>query len=75
MPMGVFSFLEQNNFAGKTVIPFCTHGGSGLGESISDIKKTLPQANVLSGLAGRGSESSRSQTEIANWLKNIGVAK
>lgn len=75
MPMGVFSFLEQNNFAGKTVIPFCTHGGSGLGESISDIKKTLPQANVLSGLAVRGSESSRSQTEIANWLKNIGVAK
>ena len=75
MPMGVFSFLEQYNFAGKTVIPFCTHGGSGLGDSVSDIKKTLPQANVLSGLAVRGSESSKSQTEIANWLKSIGLVK
>ncbi|NLH46013.1 MAG: flavodoxin [Acholeplasmataceae bacterium] len=75
MPMGVFSFLEQNNFAGKTVIPFCTHGGSGLGDSVSEIKKTLPQANVLSGLAVRGSEAGKAQTEIANWLKNIGMAK
>lgn len=75
MPMGVFSFLEQHNFAGKTVIPFCTHGGSGLSDSVSDIRKTLPQANVLSGFALRGSEASKSQTEIANWLKSIGMAK
>ena len=75
MPMGVFSFLEQHNFAGKTIIPFCTHGGSGLGDSVSEIKKTLPQANVLSGLAVRGSEASKSQAEIANWLKSIGMAK
>lgn len=75
MPMGVFSFLEQHNLAGKTVIPFCTHGGSGLSDSVSDIKKTLPQANVLSGLAIRGSDAGKSQTEIANWLKSIGMAK
>ncbi|MHC1717783.1 MAG: flavodoxin [Acidaminococcaceae bacterium] len=75
MPMGVFSFLEQYNFAGKTVIPFCTHGGSGLGDSVGDIKKTLPQANVISGLAVRGSEVSKSQAEIANWLKSIGMVK
>ena len=75
MPMGVFSFLEQNSFAGKTVIPFCTHGGSGLSDSVSDIRKTLPQANVLSGFALRGSEASKSQIEIANWLKSIGMAK
>ena len=75
MPMGVFSFLEQHNFAGKTVIPFCTHGGSGLSDSVSDIKKTSPQANVVQGLALRGSEAGKSQTEIANWLKSIGMAK
>ena len=75
MPMGVFSFLEQHNFAGKTVIPFCTHGGSGLSDSVNDIKKTLPQANVLPGFALRGSEAGKSQTEIAGWLKNIGMAK
>ena len=75
MPMGVFSFLEQHNLAGKTVIPFCTHGGSGFGDSVSDIKKTSPQANVVQGLALRGSEAGKSQTEIANWLKSIGMAK
>ena len=75
MPMGVFSFLEQHNLAGKTVIPFCTHGGSGLGDNVSDIKKSLPQANVLPGFALRGSEAGKSQTEIANWLKSIGMAK
>lgn len=73
--MGVFSFLEQHNLAGKTVIPFCTHGGSGFGDSVSDLKKTSPQANVVQGLALRGSEAGKSQTEIANWLKSIGMAK
>lgn len=75
MPMGVFSFLEQYNFAGKTVIPFCTHEGSGLGNSISDIKRTCPQANVLKGLALRGSNAASSQQEIAAWLKSIGMTK
>ena len=75
MPMGVFSFLEQHNLAGKTVIPFCTHGGSGLGDSVSDIKKTSPQANVVQGLALSGSNARSSQKEIADWLKNIGLVK
>ena len=75
MPMVVFSFLEKYNFAGKTIIPFCTHGGSGLSDSVSDIKNTLPQANVLPGFSLRGSEVGKSQTEIANWLKSIGLTK
>lgn len=75
MPMGVFSFLEKYNFAGKTIIPFCTHGGSGFGDSVSDLQKTSPQAKLLQGLALRGSEASKSQTEITDWLKNIGMAK
>lgn len=75
MPMGVFSFLEQHNLAGKTVIPFCTHGGSGFGDSVSDLKKTSPQANVVQGLALSGSNSRSSQKEIADWLKNIGLVK
>lgn len=75
MPMGVFSFLEQHNLAGKTVIPFCTHGGSGFGDSVSDLKKTSPQANVVQGLALSGSNSRSSQKEIADRLKNIGLVK
>ncbi|MGE4588856.1 MAG: flavodoxin [Acidaminococcaceae bacterium] len=75
MPMGVFSFLEKYSFAGKNIIPFCTHEGSGLGNSISDIKRTCPQSNVLKGLALRGSNAANSQQEIAAWLKSIGMTK
>src|SRR5208337_4215985 len=39
MPMAVFAFLESYDFSGKTIIPYCTHEGSGLGQSVRDIKK------------------------------------
>ena len=42
MPMAVFSFLEAYDFSGKTVVPFCTHEGSGMGHSESDIRKLCP---------------------------------
>jgi flavodoxin len=38
-PMAVFTFLEEYDFSRKTILPFCTHGGSGMGRSESDIKK------------------------------------
>ena len=47
MPMPVFTFLEEYNFSGKTIAPFCTHEGSGLGRSVADIKKMCPQSTVL----------------------------
>ncbi|MDR1717026.1 MAG: hypothetical protein LBS20_14420 [Prevotella sp.] len=51
MPMALFTFLESYDFRGKTIIPFCTHEGSALGSSVSDVKKLCPEANVLQGLA------------------------
>ena len=51
MPMAVFTFLEHFDFSGKTIKPFCTHEGSGLGSSLSDIKKLCPAAKVEKGLA------------------------
>jgi flavodoxin len=39
MPMAVFTFLESYDFSGKTIVPYCTHEGSGLGSSERDIKK------------------------------------
>ena len=53
-PMAVFTFLESYDFSGKTIIPFCTHEGSGLSNSERDIKKLCPNANVKSGFAIRG---------------------
>lgn len=71
MPMAVFTFLESYDFSGKTIIPFCTHEGSGMGNSERDIKKLCPNANVLSGLAIRGGSVDRADKDIANWLKNL----
>ena len=39
MPMAVFTFLEAYDFSGKTIVPFCTHEGSGMGRSENDIRK------------------------------------
>lgn len=72
MPMAVFTFLEAYDFAGKTILPFCTHEGSGMGRSERDIKKICADANVLKGLAIRGGSVQQAETDIADWLENFG---
>lgn len=69
MPMAVFTFLEKFDFSGKTIRPFCTHEGSGLGGSVKDIQKICPRAKVEAGLAIRGSAVSRAEAEIAKWIE------
>ena len=69
MPMPVFTFLETYDFSGKTIIPFCTHEGSGMGHSESDIKKLCPGAKVKKGLPIRGSNVQHSENEIFQWLQ------
>jgi len=68
-PMAVFTFLESYDFSGKTIIPFCTHEGSGLGNSERDIKKLCPNAIVKSGLAIRGGSVKNADNEITDWIK------
>ena len=73
MPMAVFTFLESYDFSGKTIVPYCTHEGSGLGSSERDIKKLCPTAKVLSGLAIKGGTVGRADKDVANWLKKLGL--
>lgn len=68
MPMAVFTFLEHFDFSGKTIKPFCTHEGSGMGSSVSDIKKLCPAARVENGLAIHGGSAARSEKEIEKWI-------
>lgn len=72
LPMPVFTFLAEYDLSGKTIIPFCTHEGSGLGNSISDIKRLCPKAKILEGLAVRGSSADRAQKDVADWLSRLG---
>ncbi|MBR1730533.1 MAG: flavodoxin [Selenomonadaceae bacterium] len=68
-PMAVFTFLEKYDFSGKIIKPFTTHEGSGLGGSISQIKKACPNASVSTGLAIHGAESSQSEKQVVQWAK------
>lgn len=70
MPMAVYAFLESADFSGKTILPFCTHEGSGLGSSVQDIKKLCPYAKVLEGLAITGSTVSKCDKNFENWIKS-----
>ena len=62
LPMGVYTFLEKENFAGKTIIPFCTHEGSGIGNTERFIAETT-KAKVLPGLEMRGKIAQTQQAE------------
>lgn len=67
-PMPVFTFLESYNFANKTILPLCTNEGSGLSNSVSDIRKICFNANVKDGLAIMGSQVKNSKLIIKDWL-------
>lgn len=69
MPMPVWTFLENQRFAGKTILPFCTHEGSGMGNSERDLKKLCPNADIRTGLAIHGSSVSEAKPAIEKWLK------
>ena len=73
MPMAVWTFLEAHDFKGKTILPFCTHEGSGLGQSERDIRKLCPGARVLPGLAIRGGSVAKAEKAVAAWLKQSHV--
>lgn len=68
MPMCVFTFLEHYDFAGKTIKPFCTHEGSGMGRSESDIRQLCPQAKVEKGLAIHGADVSHARKSLEKWV-------
>ncbi|HTP04322.1 MAG TPA: flavodoxin [Nitrospirota bacterium] len=64
-PMAVFTFLESYDFSGKTIIPFCTHEGSGLGHSEKEIAKACPKATILAGLAIHGTNASSAESDVS----------
>ena len=70
MPMPVWTFLEGKDFNNKRILPFCTHEGSGLGKSESDIKKLTSGTEVLKGLAINGSEVNNAEKQIKKWLED-----
>ncbi len=68
MPVAVFSLLEKYDFSEKTIKPFCTHEGSGMGRSENDIKKLCHSAVVERGLAIHGANVKAAEKSIKEWI-------
>lgn len=77
MPMPVYTFLEKHDWAGKTVVPFCTHEGSGLSGTERNLAGTCKGATVEKGLALRGTTAQKQQDEarkaVQAWLEKLGL--
>ncbi len=71
MPMAVYTWLEAHSFAGKNIYPLCTHEGSGLSATESQIAAACPGANVQKGLGVLGHKAAQSQQVVAGWLQEL----
>ena len=75
LPEPVMTFLEEYDFAGKTILPISTHGGSYLGNSIDEIAALCPKATVLDGLAVSASAAASAQSDVEDWINQAGLLK
>ena len=79
MPQAIYSFIENYDLSGKTVIPFNTHEGSGQSGTQQAIENALPDSTVLQGLAilGKTAQEDQENTQamIDEWLEELGMKK
>ncbi len=75
MPMPIYTFLEGHDFSGKTIIPFCTHAGSGLSGTGKSIENICTDSEILGGLSIKGEDAQNSQDKaketIKEWLDSL----
>lgn len=71
--MPITSFLEEYDFSGKTIIPFCSHGGGRFGQSLTAIAKLVPDAVMGEALAVHYSGGSSLPEDVTKWLETNGI--
>lgn len=68
LPMPLYTFFETYDFAGKTIIPFVTHGGSSFSDTVDTIKELEPDAEVINeGLSISRNDVPKAQAEVKEW--------
>jgi flavodoxin len=73
LAMPFFTFLEEHDMSGKTLVPFMTHEGSAFGRTLTDLRNLCPNATLIEGLAVRGGRVREVRPEITQWLTRIGM--
>ncbi|MBR1400087.1 MAG: flavodoxin [Prevotella sp.] len=74
-PQVMFTFFSKNDLNNKTIIPFTTHEGSGLGNCAEDVKKAYPNANVTGEFSMYGHDVRDGKGRVEKWLKGLGFSK
>lgn len=75
MPMPFYTFFEEYNFSGKTIIPFCTHGGSRFSQSVQTIAGLEKDATVVKGPSVSQSNILQARQQIISWLQEQNLVK
>lgn len=74
LPMPLYTFLEEYDFSGKTIIPFTTHGGSGFSRTIRTISELQPNATVISdGLSISRNSVSGAESDVVDWVNGLNL--
>ena len=71
-PQVMFTFFSKYDLNDKTIIPFTTHEGSGLGSCVKDVKKAYPNATVTGEFSIYGHDVREGKDRVEKWLKKIG---
>ncbi|WP_300963475.1 flavodoxin, partial [Faecalibaculum rodentium] len=75
LPYIVYSFLEQYDLAGKRIVPFCTNGGGGIGQSFILLQDACRTARVMKGFACNGRQAVDQTDALREWLSGLGLLK
>ncbi|MDR1531744.1 MAG: NAD(P)H-dependent oxidoreductase [Clostridiales bacterium] len=73
LPMALYSFIEAYDFAGKTVLPVCTHGGKGYTDAFERLEQILPESTIFEGIDVKDSSIEDTQERIDAWLNELGL--
>lgn len=72
-PQVMFTFFDKYDLNGKTIIPFSTHEGSGLGSVVSDLKSIYPNATFKEAFSIYGHETRKDLSKVSKWLKSLNL--
>ncbi|MCH5213106.1 MAG: NAD(P)H-dependent oxidoreductase [Oscillospiraceae bacterium] len=72
IPKIINTFIDSYDLSGKTIMPFCTSGSSGISTSVSAIRNACPNADVKDGMRGTGSTTN---AQIEQWIENSNIGK
>lgn len=75
LPAVVRSFLAQHDLGGKTIVPFTTHGGYGLGNSRSVLAAHAPRSSIVEGFVMEGEQERKTMERVDQWLSDTPIAR